>query len=111
MYFKCTFDILLVYFQCTFSVLLVYFQCTFKSVSFVGSVSLQTAHYSTHSNSELFTSDRHKVIIPPALGASDLVIVERVNIDIAPLPAFTGLPFHSNITRLLYNYHARSRSR
>ena len=32
-------------------------------------------------------------IIPPALGASDPVMVERVNIDIAPLPVFTSLPF------------------
>ena len=38
------------------------------------------------------------LIIPPAFGASDLVMVDRVNIDIAPLPVFTGLPFHSNIT-------------
>ena len=26
------------------------------------------------------------------------VMVERVNVDIATLPVFTGLPFHSNIT-------------
>ena len=30
------------------------------------------------------------IIIPPALGASDTVMVERFNIDIAPLPVFTA---------------------
>ena len=30
------------------------------------------------------------VIIPPALGAGDPIMVERVNVDIAPLPVFTA---------------------
>ena len=51
------------------------------------------------------------IIIPNAFGVGDSVMVERVNVDIAPFPVFTGLPFHSNITRLLYNNPARSRSR
>ena len=29
-------------------------------------------------------------IIPPALGAGDPIMVERVNVNIAPLPVFTA---------------------
>ena len=38
----------------------------------------------------LEASGKDNIIIPPALGAGDPVMVERDNVDIAPLPVFTA---------------------